>query len=319
MSGLESIYALDRNNSMSVAIITLILYDYVLQFEKEVTFVWERRLSVMSYLYLAVSSTLPNGFMVSLFCCYARSDILVFSLQLLTPAGEVYFICLKLSWYVSANAMELFCIFLLGGSHSHLASLCPIRPIQAHTLCSIGVAPTCYCDLYSDGYIFMESTLSDLIARNNNGSKHQVLHGCLPRWPMTAIYASIPVICYDILLLVLAIIVLGKHLKERKELKMKPNTYVVMIVRYHVIYFVMNLTSQIFMAILWINLPTVVMSLVLFFNATAPFIIVPRLIISIWDTHAKDSGVHSISTIFEDCICWTSPPTLEQHETDYSV
>ncbi|KAG1800183.1 uncharacterized protein BJ212DRAFT_1591543 [Suillus subaureus] len=57
---------------------------------------------------------------------------------------------------------------------------------------------------------------------------------------MPAVYASIPVICYDILLVVLAITVLGKHLKERKELKMKPNTYVVMIVRYHVIYFVLH-------------------------------------------------------------------------------
>ncbi|KAG2062497.1 hypothetical protein BDR04DRAFT_1112139 [Suillus decipiens] len=137
--------------------------------------------------------------------------------------------------------------------------------------------------------------------------------------PMPAIYASIPVICYDILLLVLAIAVLGKHLKERRELKMKPNTYVVMIVRYHVMYFVMNLASQIFMALLWADLPMVVMSFVLFFNATAPFIVVPRLIISIWDTHARDNCAHSISTTFEDCACWTSPPTLEWHEADSSV
>jgi hypothetical protein len=54
------------------------------------------------------------------------------------------------------------------------------------------------------------------------------------------------------------------------------------------------------------------------FNYTAPFIIVPRLIISIWDTHANDDCVH-VSTTFEDCVCWTSPPTLEQHEMDSSV
>ncbi|KAG1860568.1 hypothetical protein C8R48DRAFT_713207 [Suillus tomentosus] len=57
--------------------------------------------------------------------------------------------------------------------------------------------------------------------------------------PMLAIYTSIPVICYDILLVVLAITLLVKHLKERKELRMKPNTYIVLIVRYHVIYFVL--------------------------------------------------------------------------------
>ncbi|KAG1813644.1 uncharacterized protein BJ212DRAFT_403495 [Suillus subaureus] len=136
--------------------------------------------------------------------------------------------------------------------------------------------------------------------------------------PMPAVYASIPVICYDILLVVLAITVLGKHLKERKELKMKPNTYVVMIVRYHVIYFVLNLASQIFMAILWAHLPTAVLNLVLLFKNTAPLIIAPRLIISIWDTHANDNCVH-VSTTFEDCVCWTLPPELGQPEIDSRV
>jgi len=133
--------------------------------------------------------------------------------------------------------------------------------------------------------------------------------------PMLAIYTSIPVICYDIFLVVLAIAALGKHLKERKELRMKPNTYVVVIVQYHVIYFVLNLANQIFMATLWANLSTAVMNLLLMFNDTAPFIIVPRLIISIWEAHANDNCVH-VSTTFQDCLCWTSPPTLEEHELD---
>ncbi|KAG1739053.1 hypothetical protein EDB19DRAFT_1712685 [Suillus lakei] len=102
-------------------------------------------------------------------------------------------------------------------------------------------------------------------------------------------------------------------MKERSELGMRPNAYVVMMVRYHIIYFVLNLASQIFMAILWADLSTIVMYLVLLFNDTVPFIIVPRLIISIWDTHANDNCVH-VSTTFEDCVCWTSPPTFEQHE-----
>ncbi|KAG2149860.1 hypothetical protein BD769DRAFT_362994 [Suillus cothurnatus] len=50
----ESFYALEWNNNISVAIITLISYEYMLQFEKEVTFVWQRQWSVMSYLYLVV-------------------------------------------------------------------------------------------------------------------------------------------------------------------------------------------------------------------------------------------------------------------------
>ncbi|KAG2061969.1 hypothetical protein BDR06DRAFT_946030 [Suillus hirtellus] len=50
----EHLYALDWNNNITVAIITLISYDYMLQFEKEVTFVWQRQWSVMIYLYLVV-------------------------------------------------------------------------------------------------------------------------------------------------------------------------------------------------------------------------------------------------------------------------
>ena len=57
--------------------------------------------------------------------------------------------------------------------------------------------------------------------------------------PMIAVYTSIPIICYDILLLVLAVAILMKHLKERKGIKMKPNVYVITIVRYHIIYFVL--------------------------------------------------------------------------------
>ncbi|KAG2350494.1 hypothetical protein BDR05DRAFT_26412 [Suillus weaverae] len=136
--------------------------------------------------------------------------------------------------------------------------------------------------------------------------------------PMPAIYASIPVICFDILLAVLAIAVLRKHLKERKELELKPNTYVLIIVRYHVIYFVLNLASQIIMAMLWAHLPTVVLYLILLYKDTAPLIIVPRLIISIWDTHANDNCVH-VSTTFEECVCWTSPPNLEQPKIDSCV
>ncbi|KAG2754864.1 hypothetical protein P692DRAFT_20828213 [Suillus brevipes Sb2] len=131
--------------------------------------------------------------------------------------------------------------------------------------------------------------------------------------PMPAIYASIPVICYDTLLVVLAIAALGKHLREREELNMRPNAYVVMIVRYHVLYFIINLANQIFMAILWAGLSPVAMNLVVLFNDTAPFIVVPRLIMNIWETHANDNCVH-VSTTFEDCVCWTSPPELEQHE-----
>ncbi|KAG1738117.1 uncharacterized protein EDB91DRAFT_465480 [Suillus paluster] len=131
--------------------------------------------------------------------------------------------------------------------------------------------------------------------------------------PMPAIYASIPVICFDIFLLSLSVAILVTHLKAQRTQKMRPNAYVLVIVRYHVIYFVLNVTSQILWAILWVNLSTPVFSLTVTFIDTVPVIIVPRLIISIWDTHANDSCAR-VSTTFADCVCLTSLPVFEQYE-----
>jgi len=57
------------------------------------------------------------------------------------------------------------------------------------------------------------------------------------------------------------------------------------------------------------------------FNSSAPFILAPRLIISIWDTHAHDECVY-INTTFEDCTCWTSTPTSDfdaEYELDSQI
>jgi len=135
--------------------------------------------------------------------------------------------------------------------------------------------------------------------------------------PMPAIYTSIPIICYDIFLVVVATATLVKHLKERRSIKIRPNTYVLLVVRCHIIYFVLNLTNQVLMTILWAGVPMPVMRLSELFNDTAPFILAPRLIISIWDTHAHDKCAH-VSTTFADCVCWTSPPTSDSEEQELS-
>lgn len=131
--------------------------------------------------------------------------------------------------------------------------------------------------------------------------------------PMPSIYVSLPIICFDIFLVVLAVLNLVKHLRERREIQVRPNTYVILIVRCHVIYFLLNLTNEVLLTVLWANIPPAVNSLSEGFINTAPFIIAPRLIISIWDTHANEERTHDSAT-FEDCICWTLPSTCEEHE-----
>jgi hypothetical protein len=47
-------------------------------------------------------------------------------------------------------------------------------------------------------------------------------------------------ISFDVLLVILAAAKLGNHIKERKELKMKPNSSISMIVRLHIVCFVLQ-------------------------------------------------------------------------------
>jgi hypothetical protein len=302
MSGLEnSLNALSWNNNTAVVIITLITYEYMLQFEKEVKFVWERQWSVMAYLYLVVRYF---GIALAIICAvwgglFYIPEAPCYGMLLFMQWGFSVYFCLAevvLIWrlYVLYSQSKLI-LYVLLGFFLPVVALYLVMDIflwsrpSAMSVQEIIITPnTKYCTAF-----------------------HHI-------GPMPAVYASIPIMCYDILLVVLAIADLAKHLKERKGLKMKPNTYVVMIVRYHVIYFVLNLASQIIMAILWAHPSTVVLKLILLYKDTVPLIIVPRFIISIWDTHANDSCIKA-SMAFEDCACWTSPPQLELPEIDYSL
>ncbi|KAG1808815.1 hypothetical protein EV424DRAFT_1543263 [Suillus variegatus] len=55
MSDQDAVAGLRWNNNISVVTITLISYEYLLHFDKEVKYVWKRRpWSPMTYLYLVV-------------------------------------------------------------------------------------------------------------------------------------------------------------------------------------------------------------------------------------------------------------------------
>lgn len=54
MSDQDAVAGLRWNNNISVVTITLISYEYLLHFDKEVKYVWKRPWSPMTYLYLVV-------------------------------------------------------------------------------------------------------------------------------------------------------------------------------------------------------------------------------------------------------------------------
>ncbi|KAG1806991.1 uncharacterized protein BJ212DRAFT_1485856 [Suillus subaureus] len=235
MSGPEgSLYALEWNNNISVASITLISYEYMLQLEKEITFVWDRPWSAMSYIYLVVRYF---GIVVAMTCaCWGG---LVYM-----PEGAPDLLRLTSGLVVSYSMF----LFVQWGFSVYLCLAKVILIWRLYALCnqskrilyiSLGLfLPIVVLYIAVDIFLWSRPSaisMQEITITPNVKYCTYFFHV----GPMPAVYAAIPVICYDIFLVVLAIAVLVKHLKERKELKIKPNAYIVMIVRYHVIYFVL--------------------------------------------------------------------------------
>ncbi|KAG1734037.1 uncharacterized protein EDB91DRAFT_619767 [Suillus paluster] len=293
----DVVSALFWNNTTSVAIATLISYEYILQFDKEVKFVWERQWSLMTYLYLAVRYL---GLFLALVCAFWGG-------LLYMPERVSYVLALLMEWGFSAY----FCL-------AEVILICRLYALSNQSRVILYVLLGLFIPIVALSIgmdVFLYSRPAAFSVKEIITPQAKYCTSSFNMGPMPAIYASIPILIYDIFLVVLAVTILVKHLKERREIRMRPNIYVLMIVRYHIIYFVLNLTNQILLAVLWANIPTAAMSLSQMFIDTAPFIIAPRLIISIWDMHVDEECVR-ISTAFADCVCWTSPPPFEQHEMD---
>jgi hypothetical protein len=297
MSDEEVAYALRWNNNIAIMIFGVISYEYILHFEKEVKFVWTRQWSMMTYLYLITRYF--GIFLAMLSACWGG--------LLYIPDRACYALAVLLEWGFSVFFWfaEAILIWRLYALYNRSKSLLYVLIGLFLIIVALSVGMDIY--LYSRPVAF---SVKEIVTPNVDYCTSSFNIG-----PMPAIYASIPIVSFDIFLVILAIVVLVRHLKERKEIQMRPNTYVVLIVRCHIIYFLLNLTNQILLAVLWANIPPAVTSLSEGFINCAPFVVAPRLIISIWGSHARDNCTH-MSTAFEDCLCWTLPPTSELHEMD---
>ncbi|KAJ8587697.1 hypothetical protein M405DRAFT_290077 [Rhizopogon salebrosus TDB-379] len=287
---------------ISVTILTLISYDYLLLFEKEVEFLWKRQWTLMSCLYfivrylglfLALVSGCSGGLLYI-------PEAVSYALSVLMEWGfSVYF------WFAEAILIWRLCALYNQSKRLLYVLLATFLPIVA-------------LEIGTDIYLYSRRSAYSVteIVLVTPDVKYCMMSFKLG--PMIAVYTSIPIICYDIFLVILAAVILVKHLKERTTVRLKPNAYVMMIVRYHIIYFVLNLTNQILLVVLWTGIPAPARSFLELFVSCAPFILAPRLIINIWDTHAHSECAH-VSTMFEDCVCWTLPPISEEHEMDSQI
>ncbi|KAG1860490.1 hypothetical protein C8R48DRAFT_246792 [Suillus tomentosus] len=295
MSEQEVVAGLRWNNNAGVPIITLMLYEYLLLLDKEVNYVWKRPPSLMSCLYLVVRYL---GLFLALLCGFWGGLLYI-------PESVSYALIVLIEWGFSVYFWFAEAILIW-----RLYAICDQSKLLLYVLVGLFL-PIVALSIGTDIYLYSRRSAFSVKEIITPDAKYCTLSFNIG--PMPAIYTSIPIVCYDILLVVLAAAILARHLKEQRETHMRINTYMVMIVRYHILYFVLNLTNQILLVVLWAHIPTPAMSLSELFNDTAPFILAPRLIISIWDTHAKDDCVE-VSTTFEDCVCLTSPLRFEQHE-----
>ncbi|KAG1857399.1 hypothetical protein DFJ58DRAFT_745113 [Suillus subalutaceus] len=305
------------NNYVSVPVFTVMSYEYLLLLDKEVKYVWGRPWSIMSFLYLVVRYF---GLFLALLCglwggllYMPESSQFSLVIVLLYSCKYIgYGLVVLIEWGFSVYFCFAEAILIW-----RLYALCNQSKLLLYVLVGLFL-PIVALSIGTDIYLYSRRNVFSVKEIITPHAKYCTLSYNIG--PMPAIYTSIPIVCYDVLLVVLAAAILVRHLRQQRGFQMRANTYMVMIVRYHIMYFALNLTNQILLVILWAHIPTPAMSLSELFNDTAPFILAPRLIISIWDTHAQDNCAE-VSKPFEDCVCWTSPPRFdsEQQEMDSVV
>ncbi|KAG0697921.1 hypothetical protein DFH29DRAFT_126249 [Suillus ampliporus] len=235
MSGQEAadVAGLRWNNNISVVTITLICYEYFLLLDKEIMYVWKRPWTLMSCLYLVVRYL--GLCLALLWGCWGG--------LLYMPASVSYTLVVIMEWGYSVYFCfaEVVLIWRLYALYHRSKLLLYILlglflPIVALLICTD-------IFLYSRPSVF---SVKEIISPGANYCTFSFKMGPLP-----AIYTSIPIVCYDILLLVLAAAQFAKHLRDRRRFNARPNAYVLVIVQHHFVYFVLNLVNQIFLVVLW--------------------------------------------------------------------
>ncbi|KAG1873208.1 hypothetical protein F4604DRAFT_1681249 [Suillus subluteus] len=205
----ESLYALNWNNVAAIS---------MLQFKREVTYVWQRQWSVMTYLYLAVQYF---GIFLAMFgACRSPGGGLFYIFFAHHEIELGYDMFLLIQWRYHCLA-EVILIWRLYAIYNQSKLLLYVLLGLFLPVVVIYIAMDIFLWSRPSAILVQEITITPDIKYCT-----AVFH----IGPMPTIYVSIPIICYDIFLIILAIIVLRKHLREWKELGMKPNAYVVMIV-----------------------------------------------------------------------------------------
>lgn len=203
MSEQEVVSGLRWNNNVSVAMITLISYEYLLLLDKEVKYVWKRPWSLMSCLYLVVRYF---GLFLALLCGFWGGLLYI-------PESPCYILVVIIEWGFSVYFCFAEAILIW-----RLYAICSQSKLLLYVLVGLFL-PIIALSIGTDIYLYSRPNVFSVTEITTPDVKYCTLSFNIG--PMPAIYTSIPIVCYDILLVVLAVVILARHLKERREVHMR--------------------------------------------------------------------------------------------------
>ncbi|KAH7920648.1 hypothetical protein BV22DRAFT_1132920 [Leucogyrophana mollusca] len=316
----SAVRSIHYNNCFSVAVTTLLVYDYLLTIGQEDEYVWQRSMSPMSFLYYVVRYLgLFVGIVVALWGSFIRGCVssisMLWSTRSDTPGVDIgtgFYMFGNLGFYVIiwASAGEL---------HYSSPAIMVLRIFAMYNQSKIilGVllvffVPTVVSMIVIIAKLFNGKsvvTAFDLLGTNycaqvSSSSRAQTL---------LFVHLTIPRICFDVLLVVLAVGRLVKNVVDNRVLGgWQPNVYLRMLARDSTVYFLLNLAFTLIeiiglLSTIPVSSPITPMGsrvsksndiqasclwLASCFNVTVPFMLAPHLIIS-FRHHTKADAIHS--------------------------
>ncbi|KAH7919993.1 hypothetical protein BV22DRAFT_1133425 [Leucogyrophana mollusca] len=281
------VQSLYYNNCFSVVIATLLVYDYLMMIGREVEYVWQRPMSLMSFLYYVVRYL---GLFVGIVGALCTGFYIFYNL------GSYVII------WMSAAVMVLRIFAMYNRSKVILSVLL------------LFFVPSVVTTLVIMAKFFnISSAKSDVIAFDVLGTNYCAQVSLSRAQSLMFIHLTIPRICFDVLLVVLAV---GRLVKEavhnRVSGKWQPNVYLRMLARDSTVYFILNLAFTIVdltlsLAVFPVSNPTapidsrvpkygdiqiLVQYVAITIIDTVPFMLVPHLIIR-FRYHTKADAMHS--------------------------
>ncbi|KAH7928857.1 hypothetical protein BV22DRAFT_1126216 [Leucogyrophana mollusca] len=292
-SVISAVELMEINDYFSMAVVTVLSYDYVLTFSKEVDLVWRRSFSLMSFLYVLVRYFgLAIAIIAGLWGNVIHGSVPVLlptNSALLTSEGFYLGTALLqfTEWgsYVFIWAAEGVMIMRVYAMYTRSRVILSL--LMLFFVATVAASIVLAVNYYSPKILIV--TEVDLIGTDYCVQSPPAIGSIL------YIHLTIPRVCLDVLLLALAIGRLVKNALEMHNIlgKWRLNVYLRMLVRDSVIYFILNLFYIAFAmaAPYLVDLPLGVQYIGIAFCNIAPFMLAPHLIVSFRHYHATSESI----------------------------